>query len=141
MKLGEPTKIKNSYPGTNEFIKWFKFKFCRWGFRLPNTKIRGTLGSPAPLWMNNSEKKYKWCFIIELISSLVFIVFFIIVFVYNASIQASIGSTSSSSTNTTSNTGTDTTSNDADCLTKVQSQVNPQFIIIGSSILFINGTI
>jgi cytoskeletal protein RodZ len=200
MKIGEPTKIKNSFPARNEYIKWITHKFCKWGIRLPNTKTRGTLGSPAPLWMNMSEKKYKLCFIINLTSSLTFIIFFIIVIVYNASVQASINnettseaetdtstdtttdSNSETTTDTTntetqtgtnnkfayfhhqnlhrnaqtdsgtdtntetntdaeadSNTETGTTSVDAECLNLIQQEINPQFIIIGSIILFING--
>jgi hypothetical protein len=136
MKQGDPSKLKTTYPVRNEFIKAFNSKCCKWGIRLPNTKTRGTLGSPAPLWMNLSEKKYKLCFIVSLISSLIFIIFYVVVVVYNASVQSSITSTSTSST--TAPTATDTLN--ANCLATVQTQVSPIYIIIGS-ILFVNGKI
>jgi len=155
MKLGEPSKLKNSFPARSGTIKWFTSKFCQWGTRATNTKSRGVLGSPAPLWMNESEKQYKWCFIINLISSLVFIIFFIFVIVYNAAVQTSIqisdststtDSTTNSSNTTTDTTNTATTSTttgtdliEQACLSTLQQEVSPQFIIIGSSILFING--
>lgn len=156
MKLGEPSKLKNSFPARSGAIKWFTSKFCQWGIRATNTKSRGVLGSPAPLWINESEKQYKLCFIINLISSLVFIIFFIFVKVYNAAVQTSIQNSDStltidSTSNASNTTSTDTTSTattstttgtdliEQACLSTLQQEVSPQFIIIGSSILFING--
>ena len=101
MKQGDPSKLKTTFTVKNEFIKSLNSKCCEWGMRLPNTKTRGTLGSPAPLWMNMSENKYKLCYIVSLLSSLTFIVFYIVVVVYNANVQASV--TSSASTTSPSN--------------------------------------
>jgi hypothetical protein len=149
MNQSNPTKLKATYSLRSEFIKSFNSKCCKWGIRVPNTKTRGTLGSPAPLWMNTSQTKYRLCYIISLISSLLYIVFYIVLVVYNASVQSSSTSSTSSSdsTNTNSTSSSDSTTTNttetsilnADCLATVQTQVSPIIIIIGSTILFVNG--
>ena len=138
MNQSNPTKLKATYSLRSEFIKSFNTKCCKWGIRLPNTKTRGTLGSPAPLWMNTSQTKYRLCYIISLISSLLYIVFYIILVVYNASVQSSTTSSTSSS-GTTNATENATSTLNANCLATVQTQVSPIIIIIGSTILFVNG--
>jgi len=137
MNQSNPTKLKATYSVRSEFINSFNSKCCKWGLRLPNTKTRGTLGSPAPLWMNTSVTQYKLCCLISLISSLLYIVFFIILVVYNASVQSSTTSSTSSSSGSTDTTST--ASLNASCLTTVQTQVSPIIIVIGSTILFVNG--
>jgi hypothetical protein len=153
---GDPTKLNNQFPSKNPTITWFKRKFCKWGKKRLEYEIHPfVLGSPAPLWKNPSKKFYKIFFILNLISSLLFVLFFVAVNIYNAAEKSGImdtintnlnlntNSTSSVSTSTSANsTSTNPTSNSTDvntqCLDAVSASLKPQFIIIGSAILLIN---
>lgn len=190
----------NQFPPRNEVLQWFNHKFCSWGKRRPNKSYtKKTLGSTAPLWRHPKASFYKFFFISNIISSLIFILFYITILIYNGVIESDIGTSnnntnsnpSTQSTTDSTNTGTnsnnpatdagstdtdvknrgatdhiqsrmtaDTTSgteNDQtrttgtneslkgekdqnkDCLDKVGELISPEYIIVGSSILFFNG--
>lgn len=150
---GDPTKLNNQFPSKNPTITWFTRKFCKWGRKRIEYDIHPfVIGSPAPLWKNPSKRFYKIFFILNLISSLLFVLFFVAVNIYNAAgksgIMDAIHNNLNINTNSTSSTTTEISNNNTNvssemntkCLETVSTSLKPQFIIIGSAILLINAS-
>lgn len=142
MSTGEPTRLNNQFPSKSPTFKWFNKTFCEWGKkRLTYDIDPHILGSPAPIWKNPSAGFYRVFYILNLISSILFVVFFIIVKIFNASVQLSLSNSSSSSTSTSSSSSSSSSTSDVEtnCLNYIETNINPEFIIIGSFILLVNG--
>lgn len=136
--IGEPSKLNNQFPSKSATIQWFNKKFCSWGRkRLAYDVDQHRLGSPAPLWRNPSAQFYKVFYTLNFISSFLFVLFFITVMVYNASIKLSIAN----NVNLAAANPEDLAQSDLEskCLDEIEKQTKPEFIIIGSCILLVNG--
>jgi hypothetical protein len=138
----EATGLRSQYSSQNTFIQWISRRFCNWGKkRLTYNRDNNVLGSSAPLWHNPSATFYKVFFILNIISSVLFVIFFVVLAVYNANEKSKLTNSSSTndSTDPMTNSTTVTDQKELECLEKIEKQLNPNFIIIGSVILLLNG--
>jgi hypothetical protein len=77
--------LEMQFPIRTEWVNRCSQKCCSWGKkRLTDESIKG---SPAPLYINKYRTSYRVFFIVNFISSIVFIFFFIGVFLYNSAIK------------------------------------------------------
>ncbi len=148
--------LKSQFPSRNTTIQWFNKKFCDWKWFPVLIKDEKNRGKSAPLWKNKSPDQYRVFYTLNLIFLAVFVLFFSLLTLYN--ISRKVGSTVSDNTNSTSQNSTlsnSTTGNSgipssnnqtlnsttltAKCFTEIQTAIKPDFIIIGSVILLVNG--